>query len=256
MIPLKEAQKENFAKSTRPELRRYAEELGIESVPADANAAQLRKMVCSALGIAIEAEGKSAPAPQVVATSGGDKIFPTYNLTPNGIWGGRRHRISIPRPEGMKLGQAEGFAWNGKHTYYVPYDEVDSVPEPIYNIIVQNKRRRPKSVRPEGGTEGERTTAWEFDAAPVAYYGIDEETKNRAGSLLEWYQARGSAWFAELTPRQLEQVAAKLEVSRTISQGEKLPPRLLSHDELRDRVMEFLYGYADAKVEPNPAIEL
>lgn len=254
MIPLQEAQKTAFSTSTRAELRAYAVELGIEGIPENANAAQLRKMVCATLGIVMEQEGRAAPAPKVTATQGGDKIFPSYNLTPNGIWGGRRHRLSIPRPDGVKLGQAEGYAWNGKHTYYLPYDEVDSVPEPIYNIIATNKRRRATSVKPEGGVEGEMTTKWEFDSNPVNYIGVDKDTADLAGSLLEWYQSRGSKFIRDLTDRQLTQVARLLEVQSTQYQGEKLPPRTLSNDELRDRVMEFLFNFADAEVEPNEAI--
>lgn len=255
MIPLKEAKEQSFAKSTRSELAAYAKELGLDNVPENANAATLKKAVCAALGIAMEAEGRSAPQPKVTHIAGGDKIFPSYNLTPNGIWGGRRHRLTLPRPEGAKYAQAEGYTWNGKHTYYIPYDEVDNVPEPIYNIIVTNKRRRVKSERPLGGEIGELTTKWEFDGNPVNYMGVDEETKNRAGSLLEWYQSRGSEFFHELTDRQLSQVAAKLEVSSTQNLGHGIPPRVLPADELKARVLEFVYGYADAKVEPNDRIE-
>lgn len=254
MIPLKEAQAASFSTSTRTELKAYAEELGLDNVPNTANAATIRKMVCGALGIALEAEGRSAPVPKMVATQGGDKIFPSYNLSPNGIWGGRRHRLSIPRPEGAKVAQAEQYNWNGKHPYWIVYDEVDAVPEPIYNIIVTNKRRIHKTVRPEGGGDGEFTTAWEFANNPINYMGVDSETKNRAGSLLEWYQARGSKWFSDLTERQLRQVARVLEVSDREFLGEKIPPRMLGREELQARVMEFLFGYADAEVEPNDAI--
>lgn len=254
MISLQDAQKTSFSTSTRAELRAYAEQLGLENIPANANAAQLKKAVCSALGIATEPDGRPAPQVKVETTAGGDKIFPSYNLTPNGIWQGRRHRLSIPRPEGMKLGQAEGFQWNGKHVYYIPFDEVDAVPEPIYNIIVTNKRPRVKSTKPIGGEMGEATTSWEFDSAPMTYHGVDEATKDRAGSLLEWYQSRGSEWFADKTDRQITQIAQKLEVPTTAWAGDKMPPRMLSTDELRGRIMEFLYGYADAKVEPNESI--
>lgn len=255
-IPLKEAQKSNFLTSTRKELQDYATELGIEGIPANANAAQLRKMVCAELGLAIDTEGRPAPMPEVRAAQGGDKIFPSYNLTPNGVWGGRRHRLSIPRPEGAKIAQAEPYCWNGKHPYYIAYDEVDSVPEPIYNIIVQNKRRMHKSVRPEGGSEGELTTKWEFANNPLNYFGVDKETENRAGSLLEWYQARGSQWFTELTDRQLTQVARMLEVPTREFTGPHTPARILSRNEVQDKMFEFLYGFADADVKPNDRIEL
>lgn len=251
MIPLADAQAKNFSESTRNELRAYATELGIENIADNADAKTLRKMVCAALGIAIEVDGRVAQAPQVKNTAKGDRVLPPYNLTPNGIWGGRRHRLSIPRPDGMKLGQAEGFAWNGKHPYYLAYDEVDAVPEPIYNIIATNKKRRVSAVKPVGGVEGELTTKWDFDAIPVNYFGVDPETKDRAGSLLEWYRARGSKWFNDLTDRQLMQVARVLEVPSQVHVGDKLPPRVFDIKEMRDRVSEFLYGYADAEVAPN-----
>lgn len=257
MISLKEAQQQNFSKSTRAELRAYAEELGIEPIPDNANAAQLKKMVCASLGIAVEVEGRAAPTPNLATKlQGSDGIFPSYNLTPNGIWGGRRHRLSIPRPEGAKYAQAEGFMWNGKHTYYIAYDEPDSVPEPIYNIIVQNKRRRVKAERPAGGEVGELTTKWDFDSVPINYMGVDPETANRAGSLLEWYQARGSEWIKALSDRQAQQVIAKLEIPTTVYQGDKLPPRVLTMEEQRGRLMEFLFGFSEADVEPNKSIEL
>lgn len=255
MISLKDAQQNNFATSTRAELRAYAEELGLENVSPTANSMQLRKLVCSALGLAVDADGHVATAPKITLNRSGDHIFPSYNLTPNGIWQGRRHRMSIPRPEGVKIGQAEGYAWNGKHTYYIAYDEVDSVPEPIFNIIATNKRRRAKSVRPEGGEMGELTTAWEFDAMPMNYLGLDEETRNRAGSLQEWYQSRGTQWFHDKSDREIQQIAQKLEVPATAWQGDKLPPRILSPEELRLRVIENLFGFADAEAPPNEQIE-
>lgn len=254
MIPLAEAQAKNFSDSTRAELRAYAEELGIEGIPDNASAATLRKQVCNALGIAMEVDGRVAQTPTVRNTQGGDRVLPPYNLTPNGIWGGRRHRLSIPRPDGVKVGQAEPFWWNGKHPYYLAYDEVDAVPEPIYNIIATNKKRRVSAVKPQGGADGELTTKWDFDAVPINYYGVDPETKDRAGSLLEWYQARGSKWFNDLSDRQLMQVARMLEVPTQQHVGDKIPPRVFDIGEMRARVFEFLYSYADAEVEPNEAM--
>jgi hypothetical protein len=257
MISLQEAQAKNFSTSTRTELRAYAEELGIEGIPDNADAKMLKKMVCNALGMPTDVEGRGAPQPKVESTSkGGDGIMPSYNLTPNGIWGGRRHRLSIPRPEGVKIGAAEGFIWDGKHPYYIAYDEVDSVPEPIYNIIATNKRRRVKAERPSGGEIGELTTRWDFDSNAINYLGVDDETKRRAGSLLEWYQAHGSAWVEKLTVHQMRQVAQRLEVPSTQYMGDRMPPRALSDDEMRNKVMEFLFGYADAVVQPNKEMEL
>lgn len=255
MISIEEAKKQQFASSTRAELRKYAEQLGEEPAP-NATAAQLKKMVFNALGMAMNAD-KTGPAraPVVTATRGGDKIYPSYNLTPSGIWGGRRHRITLPRPEGMKYAQAEGFSWNGKHPFYIPYNEVIDVPEPIYQIIEANKKPRHKNVAPEGGTVGESTTVWEFDDTPYSYRGVDPVTERRAGSLLEWYQSRGTEWFKSLSLAQLQLVAAKLEVSAQQHMGVGVPARILPQDELLGRIYTFLYGYEDAYADPNPDIE-
>lgn len=254
MISLDRAKDNNFATSTRAELRKYAEELGLDNVPPNADSAKLKRLICNALGIAQTHEGSAAPTPKATMTRGGDTIFPSYNLTPNGLWGGRRHRLSIPRPDGVKDGQAELFFWSSKYPYSLTYDEVDSVPEPIYNIIATNRRRRPKMVRPENGQVGEITTVWEFDQNPFNYFGIDEDTKDRAGSLLEWYRSRGTEWFKDKTDRQLTQIAQKLEVQTTAWAGDGLPRRLLSGEELRDRIIEFLFGFADAEAEPDERI--
>lgn len=252
MIPLKEAQAEGFSTSTRAELRKYAEELGLENTPERADAATLRRMVRTALGLQTDLP-QGAPAmerPKVESAGGSDKIFPSYNLSPSGIWGGRRHRLSIPRPDGVKIGQAEGFAWNGKHTYYLPYDEVVDVPEPIYQQLITNKRRRPVSVV----QNGEHSTGWEFDALPMSYHGIDKTTADRAGSYMEWYQSRGSKWFDGLTFRQMQLIAGKIEIPQQQNMGIGVPPRLFGEEELRGRLKEFFFGYPDAVAEANDKI--
>lgn len=250
MLSLEEAQAQRFSTSTRPELRAYATELGIEDIPENADSASLKRRIFAALGLS-DTPSIGMAAPKVTSAGGSDKIFPSYNLEPKGIWGGRRHRLSIPRPDGVKLGQAEGFAWNGKATYYIAYDEVSSIPEPIFQLIMTNKRRRP--VRKDLG-RGEETTGWEFDNAPVGYFGVDEETKDCAGSLMEWYQSRGSEWFADKTLRQLTLIAGKVDVSIVQNMGEKVAPRPLDVEELRARLLEFFFGFADALAEPNEEI--
>lgn len=255
MISLQEAQATNFVTSTRAELRKYAEELGLDVSPV-ADSEQLKRAVFNSLGIAMNPEQTAAAhRPVVTTTRGGDQIFPSYNLTPDGIWGGRRHRMSLPRPEGTKLAKAECYWWNGKHPYYIAYGEVTDVPEPIYQIIVTNRRPRTKNIQPEGGTPGESTTVWEFDAQPHSYHGVDPVTANRAGSLMEWYRSRGTKWFGKLDERQLTRIATLCTVSVTQSTGVNMPARLLSKKELHDRLLEFFFGYADAQAEPNEKIE-
>lgn len=257
MIKLEDAQKVGFRNTTRAEFRKYAEELGIDNVAPNADSKTLKKAVFNALGLAMNPEQTAADnrRMKVTSTRGSDAVLPSYNLTPNGIWQGRRHRMSIPRPEGSKHAAAEGFSWNGKHTYYIPYDEIDNVPEPIYQLIITNKRRRPKMVVPDGAGMGEVTTGWEFDSAPMTYLGVDPETQNRAGSLMEWYQSRGSEWFDKLDLRQMQLICAKCDISTTRPVGGGVPPAQLNEEDLRARMLEFFFGYADAHADPNTEIE-
>lgn len=258
MIELKVARESSFAESTRAELRAYAEELGLDNVAPSANSATLRAAVMNALGMAPTNVSDTGPhkAKPITSSGGSDNIFPSYNLGPQGIWGGLRHRMSIPRPDGAKAAQAEGFAWNGKHTYYLPYDEVTDVPEPIFRIIATNKRRRPvEDKHPDGMGGNEITTKWEFDSMPMNYIGVDPVTKNRAGSLMEWYQSRGTDFFDALTLRQMTLIAGRCEVRTVQVLGPGVPPRPFSEDELRGVLKEFFFGYADAVAEANENIE-
>lgn len=256
MINLSTARETNFVNSTRKELHAYAAELGLDNLAPNADAKTARFAVMNALGMAPQDLAPTAHAMPVVSAGGSDAIFPSYNLGVQGIWGGRRHRLSIPRPDGVKAGNAEGYAWNGKHTYYIAYDEVTDVPEPIYHIIATNKRRRPyteRTTNQDGAVE--MTTAWAFDAASMNYLGVDAETKNRAGSLMEWYQSRGTKWFDPLTMRQMGLIAGRCDIPTVRVVGPNSPVHVLNEDELRGRLKEFFFGYADADAEPNPDIE-
>jgi hypothetical protein len=240
--PIENAASERFERSTPEELNAYISELGIESdVPFRLTSDQKRRGLLTALGIEVrQNDVGSRPGPKIARS--GEDIFPPYNLTAEGVWGGRRRRIKLPRPDGAKLENAMPFSFNGKALYYVAYDEVQNVPEPIYNLIVTNKKRRPVQIRtqtPEGATE--ITTGWEFDDVPMSDYGLDPETKDRAGSLMEWYQAKGPSWFEKRTLRELQLIAARCEVSM---KGYDNKP--LDLVEGLATIKTFFFGYPDA----------
>lgn len=233
MITLEEAKRSAFENATIPELRKYCEQAGIEFAPADSGPV-LRKRLRSNFGIVSAANQFTAPRKKAKPKS---SIFPEYNLTPDGIWGGRRHRVRLPRPAGIKEGVAEIYGWNGKHGYPIKYDEVDLVPEPILNILKDKKRPRP--VRVDKGN-GEITTSWEFDDFPFSYLGVDEDTKDRAGSLTEWYQQKGAKWFQGLSIHELQSIARLIELS---IMGEDKKP--LEKSDLLARLNVFFFGYPD-----------
>lgn len=242
MQAIEHAAAERFERSTPEELNAYIAELGIENdVPMRYSSDQKRRGLLNALGIEVRQNDVGArPGPKVVR--GGEDIFPPYNLTAEGVWGGRRRRIKLPRPEGAKLENAAPFSFNGKAPYYVAYDEVQNVPEPIFNIITTNKKRRPVQKRTTGlNGEVEITTGWEFDDVPMSDYGIDPETKDRAGSLMEWYQSKGPSWFDKRSHRELQLIAARVELSMR-----GLDNKPLVESDARAAIKTFFFGFPDA----------
>lgn len=253
MQPIEIAAAERFERSTPDELNAYIAELGIENdVPARYTSDQKRRGLLAALGIEVRQNDVGArPGPKVVR--GGEDIFPAYNLTAEGVWGGRRRRIKLPRPEGAKLENAAPFSFNGKAPYYIAYDEVQNIPEPIFNILKDNKKRRPVQIRTTGQHgEVEITTGWEFDDIPLSDYGVDPDTKDRAGSLMEWYQAKGPSWIDKRSLRELQLIGARCELSMRHPGSEK---KLFEEAEARGVIKTFFFGFPDAVEMEEPKQE-
>lgn len=241
--PLEQAAQLRFESSTTPELKDFLIELG-ESFDDTDSQSKLRAKVLAAMGL-VDVSGQANRQRQTAAVSSGEAIRPPYNLSPNGLWGGRRHRIRLPRPEGAKIGRAEGINWNGKATYWLAYDSVEAVPEPIYNILTDRRRKivsQEKIKNPDGSEEIH--TKWEFTDMALVYQGVDPLTADRAGSLTEWYQLKGPGWFEKRNTRQLQSIAGLLEIS--INKGDAIKSAK-SDEELRGDIFVFLYGYADVK---------
>lgn len=244
MQSIESAAEGRFESSTVEELKEYAKGLGIdEQLKGNESSDKIRAMLLTALGLAVKGEvPKPLGMPRVV--NAGEAIFPEYNLSPVGLWGGRRHRIKLPRPEGSKMANAEGFGWNGKETYYIAYDEVTNVPEPILNILRTNKRRRSYQnpvAMPDGSKE--ITTAWAFDDIAFSYLGVDPDTAERAGSLLEWYQRKGPSWFNKRSLRELQLIAGKIEL---VMRHPGKDGKTFDHDEACAAMKTFFFGYPDA----------
>lgn len=240
---LEQAAKVRFESSTTEELKAYLTELG-ETFDDTLPQAKLRAKALAAMGL-VDVAGQTSRQRQTVAVASGEAVRPPYNLSPNGLWGGRRHRIRLPRPEGSKIGRAEGINWNGKAVYWIAYDSVEAVPEPIFNILSDRRRKivsQEKISNPDGSEEIH--TKWEFTDMALTYMGVDPLTADRAGSMTEWYQKKGPSWFEKRNTRQLQMIANLLEIP--VSKGDAIKTAK-SDEELRGDIFVFLYGYADVK---------
>lgn len=244
MITLEQATSEKFVRSTLPELRDYCDQLGI-TYSKTADGPKLRALLSENLGMgspAVPASAELARAKVVSRTK--EPITPPYNLTPEGVWGGRRRRIEIPRPEGSKMAKAEGFQWNGKKAYWLPYGEVHAVPEPIFNILQQNKRRRPVAVHiPIPNTMmQEVTTGWEFDSVSFTDHGVDPETAHLCGSLTEWYQQKSPSWFKARSDQEMGVILRALGINERDKEGKRK-----IRDDVTGELFTFLYGHPDVE---------
>lgn len=244
-IPIEEATKTRFASSTSNELAHYVEVLGLEPVvnePQD----KARARVLAALGLTdISGADRRRGGVQSHIKPKGEPIRPPYNLSPNGLWGGRRRRIKLPRPEGAKLGQAEAISWNGKATYWLPYDRLEAIPYPIYMILVDRRRRivgQEKVVNGDGGTE--LRTKWDFAEMPIIDMGDDPLTADRAVSMSEWYRSQGVAFYKRRNTRELQAICNLLEIPLTKGDPGTQKTSKTDEDMLAD-IFTFLYGYPD-----------
>lgn len=113
VIPVREAMKTRFQSSTTQELLAYLEEVGVDIGGPPHDQHKLRAALCAAIGIT-DSVGAEKRVSQKAVKVNDVGIRPPYNLTPIGLWGGRRHRITLPRPESAKLARAEPVSWNGK----------------------------------------------------------------------------------------------------------------------------------------------
>jgi hypothetical protein len=244
MIPLSQAKDEKFSRSTLPELREYCDQLGI-TYTKQHNGEALRRMLFESMGLgepSMPAAAEKQRAKVVARTK--EPITPPYNLTPEGLWGGRRRRVSIPRPEGSKMAKAELFGWNGKKPYYLPYGEVHAIPEPIYHILRENKRRRPveQHIPIPGTMMQEVTTAFEFDDTPFTDHGVDPDTAHLAGSLTEWYQQKPPSWYKDRSDLELGVIVRALSLLERDKEGKRKP-----RDEILGELFVFLYGHPDVE---------
>jgi hypothetical protein len=229
-----------FENSTLPELRAYHAERFGEAAPAKMNGPTIRTKLLRAEGMVNEFSGAKVG----VFRASDTPIKPDYNLSANGKWGGRRHRIKVSKPRDATKNEAVlPISINGAANYYIKYGEVQDVPEPVYLRLkmLTVPVPTPKRTVFEDGTVEVTTLLNETDKYPISYYGVDPNTADRAGSLSEWYQMKGPDWFRERTERDCQLIAAEIEMPWRDEKKQPLPAR-----QILDQLIEFFFGFADA----------
>lgn len=243
IIKFEEAAASRFNLSTTEELQFYLTDAG-EALQRGDTQDKLRSRCLALVGLSGSPDIAGPTLRAKKHRSADEEVVPGYRLDPNGIWKGRRWRIKIPRPEGAKLAKADCFAWNGKAPYWVPYDEVVSVPEPILNIMRDSARPMPRAAETEG-TQGEIGTVWEFSGYNVHIMGVDPLTKDLAGSTTEWYQWKAPSWFRKRNTRELQTICGRLDIDTQAGpQGNR---RSKSDDEMVGDILLFLFSDANAQ---------
>lgn len=145
---------DDFKSVSGPELKAFANQLGVDYHP-NIGDEKLRARMLHKLGREVveipgddEFEQVSGPVP------GGPEGIPikelmALNLTPDGIWQGRRRIVSIVRPDIYKGTQPHPFRW-GRHLCMIPYNRPVSVPYPIYHIMRRSEFKEVEQVRTQG----------------------------------------------------------------------------------------------------------
>lgn len=208
MIPLKQALESNFRDSTDDELAAYVAELG-ETFPPRANQATKRARLLELCNkttgfkpVTVETRSKRAPS----------EVVPPYNLIlERGKWGGRRHKVRLHRPPDTPASDAGKTFTSQGYAFTLRYEHVEVVPEPILNAIREPSKGR-GVIESTLDDEGYRNTHTRIVMDPAYrhdYLGVDEATKNRAGSLHEFYAKKGGEDFLlAMTPEQINEVCA------------------------------------------------
>jgi hypothetical protein len=242
IIPIDEAIKARFSSSTTEELQQYLSDAGIEFVSTEPQDSLRRK--CLAMVGLSSSDPVQTPDKKVAGKkSTKEDIVPPYRLDPNGLWAGRKWRVRVPRPDGNTQAKAAVYSWNGKREMWVPYEEVVSIPEPIYQIMLDLKRTMHRTEEIPG-SKGEMTTVFEFADFSLQIIGIDPLTADRAGSITEWYQWKKPSWFRKRNTRELQQIAGMLDIDvrkRDVNRTSK------ADDELIADILLFLFADANAE---------
>ena len=260
MIPsIDEAKEQGFRFSTKDEMRDYCKIAGVEGVKPQHQEEALRKMLLKHFDITTD---PANPAAQVIAkVKPKSRVTPEYNLYSEGVWGGRRWRGKVMKPQnaltkgdgGMYV-FANGSYGGTKEGYPIEFGKMQVIPEPIYRRLQELEVTRAVEEKVpvviDGVEHNNKVMAFQHDPMYHLDFQVEKSTEHLAGSMQEWYQRKEPHWYKELDLRDMQTVARALglETHDWDDKGKRrsIP---LSIEALRAEVFRFVYGYPEVELE-------
>ena len=237
---LTEAVDTKFELCTNAQLRAFCKEVGIPIGPRSAEST-MRNALRQHFGQMAGFEAATNKNARKISS-----VLPPYNLIlERGKWEGRRHVVMLQRPPGDSDKAAGRYFSVNAYEMLVPYDETVSVPEPILHAIrncVTPRGKQVKIANEEGGYDT-KTVVENTQTHTLDYKGVDPQTADRPGSLVEFYNSKGVAWFDDLTPAQIREICAYIG---DIPMRDK-QDRELDAENLRNRLK--IYFFPDETAE-------
>lgn len=258
MKSIDRAKEEQFKNSTLEELRDYCKIENIEGVKPQHREEALARMLCKHFEITVDPKSPVANVLSKIRPK--SVVTPPMNLEPEGVWGGRRWRGRVRRPQNAMFKRDAGFYifangshGGGKEGYGIRFDAVQVIPEPIYmrlkELEVTTHKTENVPVVIDDVQHNNKVIRFEHDQMYHLEFRVEEGTEHLPGSMLEWYQSKEPEWYMERDLREMQIIAKKLgiETHEFNDRGTK-KSIVIPLESLRANVFTFVFGYAELEI--------
>lgn len=245
MISIEKAAEHRFERSTREEIVEYLKQVDDKFQVRNHSSDTLRRLLCDKLGIEFAVHNQ-APNVQPLKARPKADIFPPYNLTFNGIWGGLRRRLKLNRPRDAHVKESALSIPVQGNQIWLKFGEVYNLPAPHYFVLRDCVDPQPRAVENDDRTS--QTTEWTFEPKyNITDFGWDEETKDRCVSLTQWYQMKGPDWIKSLSHRDRQAIAALCDIPTHETNHENKRTQVLDEPTVLASLMVHFFGYPDVE---------
>lgn len=259
MRNVEDAKQINFDRSTLEELRNYCvtEKVAFKGSQREETLKKILRAHFNMDGEIIGYTGKQRtikPRNQVV---------PPMNLKPNGVWGGKRHRIRVSKPsllsrrdEAMHVISNGHYGSSDVRGYPIRFGAWVVVPTPIFTRVCEIEKAEVHFMDVPIEIDGAKS----HDVVAVFKHEnlYTVEVDNRDGepgyqhlpaNTMEWYRDKRVDWYASLDVRELQTVAKYLGLAtKDIGEKGKISPDI-PVERLRENIYQHVFGYSDPLTE-------